>query len=176
MVVLSRLGCLLLVCLTAVVANAQSSPQCPESGAVVIAWHSIAWQARTYALIQLPRGINQSEALSIATRCRFAGKSGFLAEFGNADNSEWSDVKSRFGAKLGGQRVENIWVGAGQEYDGFVRWYRSRTSVSNISSWRAWAPNEPQYKTAITLHAGYPGLFNSCHRTDRYTRLLVEFR
>lgn len=176
MVVVSRLGCLLLVCLTSLVANAQSSPRCPESGAVVIAWHSIARQARTYALIQLPRGINQSEALNIARRCQFAGKSGYLAEFGNADNSEWSDVKSRFGAKLGGQRVENIWVAAGLTGDGYVRWYQSGSRVTNISAWRAWSPNEPQYKTAVTFHAGYPGLFNSCHWTDRYTRLLVEFR
>lgn len=176
MSIFSKLGCLLLVGVIAPALSAQSTPTCPESGAVVIAWHTIARQARTYALIQLPRGINQSEALNIATRCRFAGKVGYLAEFGGADISEWSDVRSRFGARLGGQRVENIWVGAGLTGDGFVRWYRTGSRVTNISAWRAWAPNEPQPKTAVTFHAGHPGLFNSCFWTDRYTRLMVEFR
>jgi hypothetical protein len=156
--------------------KAQNVPTCPETGAVVRAWHSIARQARTYALIQLPRGITQSEALVIARRCRFQGKVGYLAEFGNVDATEWLDVRSRFGAALGGLRVENAWVAAGQESDGFVRWYKSRTHISNVTRWGAWAPNEPQSKTGVTLHAGYPGLFNSCDANDRYTRLLVEFR
>jgi hypothetical protein len=174
---LATLAMMILVCLsTTATATAQMTPTCPEPGAVVKAWHSIARQARTYALIQLPRGITQSEAIAIARTCRFRGKVGYLAEFGNADPTEWQDVRSRFGTALGGLRVENAWVAAGRETDGFVRWYQSRTGISNVTRWGAWAPNEPQAKTGVSLHAGYPGLFNSCSANDRYTRLLVEFR
>ena len=177
MATLATLAMMILVSVsTTQSANAQMTPTCPQPGAVVKAWHSIARQARTYALIQLPVGITQNEAIAIARTCRYQGKIGYLCEFGNADPSEWQDVRSRFGLALGGLRVENAWVAAGQEADGFVRWYQSRTHVSNVTNWRAWAPNEPQRKTGVTLHAGHPGLFNSCDRNDRYTRLLVEFR
>jgi hypothetical protein len=158
-------------------ASAQSRPTCPEAGAVVVAFHQIAAEARTYALIQLPRGINQAEAFRIASQCRFAGKAGFLATFAepDSDDSEWKAVRSRFGASLGGQRVENAWLGARMEGDGIVRWAGTGQRVTNVSRWKAWAPNEPQSKTGVTFHSGYPGLFNSCFSTDRYTRLMVEF-
>jgi len=158
--------------------SAQSRPTCPEAGAVVVAFHQIASEARTYALIQLPRGINQAEAFRIASNCRFAGKAGFLATFSEPDwdSSEWTAVRSRFGASLGGQRVENAWVAAQREGDGIVRWSGTGQRVTNVSIWKAWSPNEPQFKTGVTFHAGYPGLFNSCWSTDRYTRLMVEFK
>lgn len=154
----------------------QAAPIVPEPGAVVIAWHSIARQARTYALVQLPYGVNQDQATSIANRSRFRGAWGYLANFSNAGPTEWQDVRSRFGAALGGRPVENIWVGARREADGFVRWTLGRTHISNVRAWNAWAPREPQHKTAVTLHALYPGLFNSANHHERYTRLLIEFR
>lgn len=157
--------------------SAQTKPTCPQPSAL-IAYHQIASEGRTYALFQVQRGINQAEAFQIAQNCRFAGRVGFLATFAepNWDSSEWSAVKSRFGASLGGQKVENAWVGAVRESDGYVRWAGTGQRITNVSAWRAWAPNEPQSKTGVTFHAGHPGLFNSCYATDRYTRLLVEFR
>lgn len=170
-------------------AQGQTVPSTPDRGFAVIAWHTIAANARTYALVQSRTGITQYEAVFLASRFRFRGKPGYLAEFGtrwDLPNSaaEWLNFRSRFGNSLRGQRQENAWVNARVASDGYVKWVVSDTKVENIRLWTdsngtprwGWAPNEPQAKTAVSLHAGYPGLFNSCSANDRYTRMLVEFR
>ena len=166
------------VLIGSVVSSAQTRPSCPTPGTATIAWHSIARQARTYALFQLPRGITQGEAQRIATTCRFGSKVGYLVELPSL--SEWQDVQSRFGNSLRGKAgIEHIWVGAGTDRnDGYVKWFISKNKI-RFKEWRLWAPGEPgSYSDddAVTFHAEYPGLFNACHARDKYTRLMVEFR
>ena len=156
-------------------ARAQAFPVCPVKGAVIREFKAIPGQARAYALVQLPVGFNQWDAVRIAETCRYRGKVGFICEM--PGRAEWLAIRRAFGPSLGGVvGVENVWVGARRARDGYVRWIQTGVAI-DIAAWGAWAPGEPgRGGTALSLHAAHPGLFNACGWNDRYTRVLVEFR